>query len=285
MVDADCNCPSHSNRGNYLNKDENELVSDHHLAVIVPFRNRFDELIEFLPHMHQFLKNQSVSHEIFVVNQVDDYRFNRASLINVGFLHIVQNTKKFDYIVMHDVDLLPVNHQLKYDYPGDGNALHIASPELHPKYHYEKFVGGILILTVNDYQNLNGLSNKYWGWGLEDDEFYLRMKQGGVTVLRPVNITTGTENTFRHVHDHVKRVRDKERCFDQKAASRKRDRVTGLHDVSFTLQSITSMTINSAPGTLLNIALTCNKTKTPWCRKEPPNESSNPNVGQSIKSE
>ena len=43
--------------------------------------------------------------------------------------------EKFDYIVMHDVDLLPVNPQLKYTNPGDGQALHIASPELHPKYH------------------------------------------------------------------------------------------------------------------------------------------------------
>lgn len=60
----------------------------------------------------------------------------------------------------------------------------------------EKFVGGILILTVNDFRKLNGLSNKYWGWGLEDDEFYLRMKQGGVVVLRPTNITN-QENCFR----------------------------------------------------------------------------------------
>jgi len=75
---------------------------------------------------------------------------------------------------MHDVDLLPVNPQLKYVNPGDGFALHIASPKLHPKYHCkhrllciysvalkitllfllsdETFVGGILILTVNDYK-------------------------------------------------------------------------------------------------------------------------------------
>nr|CAG4637009.1 EOG090X069C [Ceriodaphnia reticulata]SVE72936.1 EOG090X069C [Ceriodaphnia reticulata] len=61
-------------------------------------------------------------------------RFNRASLINVGFVHI-STLEKYDYIVMHDVDLLPINSQLKYAYPGDGQALHIASPELHPKYH------------------------------------------------------------------------------------------------------------------------------------------------------
>nr|SVE84255.1 EOG090X069C [Daphnia pulex] len=98
---------------------------------------------------------------------------------------------------MHDVDLLPVNPQLKYVNPGDGFALHIASPKLHPKYHYETFVGGILILTTNDYKKLNGLSNKYWGWGLEDDEFYQRMKQGAIKLLRPENVMDYSELTER----------------------------------------------------------------------------------------
>ena len=29
---------------------------------------------------------------------------------------------------------------------------------------------------------INGLSNKYWGWGKEDDEFYVRMKEANLTV-------------------------------------------------------------------------------------------------------
>ncbi|XP_045034191.1 LOW QUALITY PROTEIN: uncharacterized protein LOC116928256 [Daphnia magna] len=178
---------------------ENE-ISDHHnnnrLAVIVPFRDRFQELIEFVPHMHKFLSNQSVLHDIFIINQSDNFRFNRASLINVGFVHI-SLLEKFDYIAMHDVDLLPVNPQLKYVNPGDGFALHIASPKLHPKYHYETFVGGILILTIGDFKKLNGLSNKYWGWGLEDDEFFHRMKQSGIKVLRPDNVMDYSELTER----------------------------------------------------------------------------------------
>lgn len=41
------------------------------------------------------------------------------------------------------------------------------------------------------------MSNKYWGWGLEDDEFYVRLKEAGLTVIRPQNISTGTHNTFK----------------------------------------------------------------------------------------
>lgn len=44
---------------------------------------------------------------------------------------------------------------------------------------------------------VNGMSNKYWGWGLEDDEFYVRLKEAGLNVIRPQNISTGTHNTFK----------------------------------------------------------------------------------------
>lgn len=76
--------------------------------------------------------------------QVDDYRFNRASLINVGFN--VATSAGCDYIAMHDVDLLPLNPQLSYFYPSKG-VFHIASPQLHPRYHYSNFIGGILLIN------------------------------------------------------------------------------------------------------------------------------------------
>ena len=34
----------------------------------------------------------------------------------------------------------------------------------------------VLVLQVN------GLSNLFWGWGREDDELYVRMKEAGMTV-------------------------------------------------------------------------------------------------------
>ncbi|XP_049861191.1 beta-1,4-galactosyltransferase 7-like isoform X2 [Schistocerca gregaria] len=114
----------------------------HKLAVLVPFRDRFDELLEFAPHMHKFLKKQNINHQIFVLNQIDSYRFNRAALINVGFREVCPEC---DYIAMHDVDLLPLNSQLSYGYPESG-PFHVASPQLHPRYNYSTFVGGILLI-------------------------------------------------------------------------------------------------------------------------------------------
>ena len=77
---------------------------------------------------------------------------------------------------MHDVDLLPKDPKLLYSFPENG-PLHIASPELHPKYDYPTFIGGILLISRKHYNQLDGMSNKYWGWGLEDDEFFVRIRQ------------------------------------------------------------------------------------------------------------
>lgn len=248
-----CECGK-SDKGTFKN-------SEHNLAVLVPFRDRFDELIDFIPHLHKFLNLQSINHHIFILNQVDKYRFNRASLINSGFKEI---QLKYDYICMHDVDLLPLNSQLSYAYPQNG-PFHIAAPDLHPRYHYATFVGGILLISSEHFQLVNGMSNKYWGWGLEDDEFYVRLKDAGLKVSRPENITTGTSHTFWHNHDRVKRKRDMTKCYNQQEVTRRRDRNTGLKDVNYNVISKYEMTIDECPFTLFNIALECDHVLTPWC--------------------
>lgn len=234
---------------------------NHRLAVIVPFRDRFEELLEFAPRIHKFLNDQRIRHIIYVINQVDKLRFNRASLINVG--HIISR-QDCDYLAMHDVDLLPLNPQLSYAYPKNG-PFHVASPDLHPKYHYSTFVGGILLLTKEQFETVNGLSNRYWGWGLEDDEFFARMKEAKLNISRPVNVNSGIHNTFKHLHDRSVRRRDTARLFNQKEATRKRDRLTGLADVKYTIVSTHQLSIDSAPVILCNVKLICNHTLTPWC--------------------
>lgn len=122
----------------------------HKLAVIVPFRDRFEELLEFAPHMHSFLNRQRVRHQIWVINQVDQHRFNRASLLNIGFL---LSRPDCDYIAMHDVDLLPMNDNLSYAYPAKG-PFHVSGPDIHPLYHYKTFVGGILLLSNKQFEEV-----------------------------------------------------------------------------------------------------------------------------------
>lgn len=46
----------------------------HKLALIIPFRERFEELLVFVPFMHTFLSKKKIRHKIIVINQVDHYR-------------------------------------------------------------------------------------------------------------------------------------------------------------------------------------------------------------------
>lgn len=247
---------------NQIGHENDDLLSDKpRLAVLVPYRERFEELLQFVPHLDKFLKKQNIPHHIFILNQADRYRFNRASLINVGFLYTKND---FNYIAMHDVDLLPLNGNLSYGYPGEG-PFHVSSPELHPKYHYPAFVGGILLVNRQNYEMVNGMSNQYWGWGLEDDEFYTRIKDANLRVFRPQNITTNTTNTFSHIHDRSHRKRDTIKCFNQREITRKRDRQTGLNTVKYRITDKKELTIDGAKATILNINLECDKKVTPWC--------------------
>ena len=51
------------------------LKGDHKLCILVPFRDRFEELLEFAPYIHKFLSKQNVDHEIYILHQVDKYRW------------------------------------------------------------------------------------------------------------------------------------------------------------------------------------------------------------------
>uniref|UniRef100_UPI003AB0E038 beta-1,4-galactosyltransferase 7 isoform X1 n=1 Tax=Centroberyx gerrardi TaxID=166262 RepID=UPI003AB0E038 len=232
----------------------------HKLALIVPFRERFEELLVFVPFMHAYLSKKKIRHRIFIINQVDHYRFNRASLINVGYMESGNDT---DYLAMHDVDLLPLNDALDYGFPEDG-PFHVASPELHPLYHYKTYVGGILLLTKKHYHMCNGMSNRFWGWGREDDEFYRRLRKAELQLFRPSGIKTGYE-TFRHIHDPAWRKRDQKRVAAQKQEQFKVDPEGGLTNLGYQVESRQDVTISGAPCTVVNIKLDCDQTETPWC--------------------
>lgn len=63
-------CPNHAQ----ASAANDASWGPHKLALIVPFRERFEELLEFVPFMHTFLNKKKIRHKILVINQVDHYR-------------------------------------------------------------------------------------------------------------------------------------------------------------------------------------------------------------------
>lgn len=99
------------------------------LAVIVPFRDAFEELEIFAPYMTNFLNAQEIPFHIFVVQQTDNWRFNRGALINAGYWYIKDH---FSYMAHHDVDFIPPNPKVSYKYPGR-KAVHLVPWLLRPE--------------------------------------------------------------------------------------------------------------------------------------------------------
>lgn len=231
------------------------------LAIIVPFRDRFDELMAFVPYLSQFLAQQKINnYKIYIINQSKRYRFNRGALANVGYM-LARNQS--DYIAIHDVDLLPVNRNLSYSYPEIGPH-HLSSPNYHPQYNYDNYFGGILLISNGHFELVNGMSNRYYGWGMEDDEFFTRVKAANLTITRPENLSTGRTDTFLHMH--YDRRRDKFKSKEQREALRRRDRITGLRDLKYTISDKHNITIdNHYQCQVFNVELICDLKTTPWC--------------------
>lgn len=52
---------------------------------------------------------------------------------------------------------------------------------------YNKLVGGVLALNLEQLKQTNGYSNLYWGWGAEDDDMSMRIIHSGYKITRPTN--------------------------------------------------------------------------------------------------
>ena len=124
------------NVGNLILVENDRVYHKKKLAVLVPVRNCLENILRFVPHMTQFLNAQEIPHHIFMVHQEDLMRFNRAALLNIGYLY---TKDKFDYLVQHDVDLLPLNPKLSYEFPGD-IIFHVMNTYFHPHVNYRNLV-------------------------------------------------------------------------------------------------------------------------------------------------
>lgn len=231
------------------------------LSVLVPFRDRFDELLAFVPNLSKFLREQGVGpFRIYILNQSRRYRFNRGALANVGYLLAKDSS---DYIAIHDVDLIPLNQNLSYSFPEDG-PYHLSSPEYHPQYNYNKYFGGVLLIRNSHYELVNGMSNRYFGWGLEDDEFYTRIRSANLPIFRPRNLTTTRNNTFLHLH--YNRKRDTFKTKEQREILRRRDKITGLSNLRYSVSTSHNLTMDGQFNcTVANIEIYCDTKQTPWC--------------------
>jgi len=171
-----------STEGDTKKYDENTPKA---IALVVPMRDRGVHLERFRERIQSHAEawnKKGVKHTwmVFVVEQFDNALFNRGYLFNVGFAMAEAHAKKtgrpFDCVVMHDIDIIP---EPIVDYgwciwpnqiAGEIECWGWSVP-------YPDNVGGVVSLSPAHWKRINGFSNEYEGWGGEDDDLYLRLKQ------------------------------------------------------------------------------------------------------------
>lgn len=154
-------------------------------CIIVPYRDRAEHLAKFIPHYRDVLP-------IYIIEQADNKPFNRAKLLNVGFL---EAGKDYDYAVYHDVDMLSVEFG-NYSWLWH-NAVHLASQCSQFGYQlpYEEYFGGVTYIPTPIMQHVNGYSNNFWGWGGEDDHLLKRLTAMDMSPCRVDNIYECLDHT------------------------------------------------------------------------------------------
>lgn len=173
-----------------------DCLPKYKVAVMIPFRNRFQHLPILLRHIYPMLMSQRLHFTIFLIEQRGEYPFNRAMLFNAGFIEIGKllrrrgggrehNHHGYDCLLFHDVDHIPENDR---NYYGCSNMpRHFAEElDIHAyKLEYYKFFGGVSGVTSEQFERVNGYSNQFWGWGGEDDDFYTRITENNYNISRP----------------------------------------------------------------------------------------------------
>ncbi|OWA49958.1 Beta-1,4-N-acetylgalactosaminyltransferase bre-4 [Hypsibius exemplaris] len=158
-------------------------VARHKVAIILPFRDRTEHLRIFLNNIHPILRRQQLDYGIFVVEQIGITKFNRGTLMNVGY---VEAKKSYDYdcFIFHDVDLLPENDRNMYSCPNQPRHMSVAIDKFSYHLPYNTILGGVSAFTDAQFARINGFPNIYWGWGGEDDDLSLRVRSSGYNISR-----------------------------------------------------------------------------------------------------
>jgi predicted glycosyltransferase involved in capsule biosynthesis len=161
-----------------LEKADLKSMHQSSFTVVVPFREqveqkRGEQLKKFLNHFDK------LGYPVLVVEQEDGKKFNRGMLLNIG-ADLVES----DYVIFHDVDLIPKKAVLPYYEVFPDSPIHIGKT-WREKYDSETFLGGVISISQKDLKAINGFPNNFWGWGGEDDAMRIRMKRNDITILQP----------------------------------------------------------------------------------------------------
>jgi beta-1,4-galactosyltransferase 4 len=143
------------------------------LAIIVPYRDRLVNLEILLKNIHPFLMQQNIYYSIYLVEPIGNLTFNKGISMNAGYLEAIKEDD-YDCFIFHDVDMVP--EDLRNYYECNERVPKLLASAISAfgysteGYFKDKYFGGVTAFTREQFAHVNGFSNSYFGWGLEDDD-------------------------------------------------------------------------------------------------------------------
>jgi hypothetical protein len=175
------------------------------LGVIVPYRDRYTHLLSFKASITKYLKKKDIDFELIVIEQDGANTFNRGMLLNIGFTYAEK--LKCDYVAFHDVDMLPIDVDYSYSDIPVHLATNFVSSSRVKREVFDDYFGGVTIFPIDVFRKINGYSNKYWGWGFEDNDLLYRCQKHGVPLDKKEVKNKPANNTalkFNGTNSYVK---------------------------------------------------------------------------------
>jgi FkbM family methyltransferase len=225
------------------------------LTILIPYRNREDNLNVFIPYFHNFMKTNfsHINYDIVIIEQGNNKKWNKGLLYNIGYLITSGNT---DYYALHDVDQLPISADYRYYDEPQHLCVNVLDQSDDGTYKnpYKKFnygqKGGVITINKELYKKCNGHSNNYWGWGFEDDDFSFRLYDINHHLIRYGNkmnhqgLKNNDKGYYVTLHNKIKidtqnmdYIRNKEYATD--IIKKDKDwRIDGLNTTSYILKNI-----------------------------------------------
>lgn len=188
--------------------------------VLVTYRDRATHLSCLRLHMAEHYPDMTIA----VIEQDDILPWNKGLLFNAGYKELA---KDYDYIIQHDVDFIPVVDKVDYSYCTYPTMIAGEASQFDYRLTYPTFFGGVVVLSKEHYEAVNGFSNKFMGYGGEDDLFYRAFKDKG--------IPTGVKNGRFECFTHPRPKRDDWYQHNLRVLSAGRDYTEGLSTAQYTV--------------------------------------------------
>ena len=230
-----------------LTTDNHKCASNTSIAIIIPYRDRLDNLKVFLNNMHPFLTRQRINYGVYLVEPKGNVTFNRGLLMNIGYVQALRDTNaalqsaklNWTCFIFHDVDMLPEDVRNVY-HCDESVPLHLAHTRDTRNYStadYQKiYFGGVTALTGEQFARINGFSNLFFGWGMEDDNLRERVNH---VYGRFVKVAPHIGRYHSESHDIQERNEARRKIFNDLESYRKRKGLTeGLATLNYTLLSV-----------------------------------------------